>query len=386
MTAAVSAAVHTAGLPALDHLLAVAAADAVAAERAALLTDRTADALRRSQVLRALVPSDLGGLGMPLVDAARLTARLAEADGTTGWVQQLCAGPAWFIGVMPPGLAAHVFGRPDAWVGGSGMPGSAVPGPSGDGSLTVTGTWPWCSGAPWASALTLAVTVAGGGPAVVVLDLDDEVRAGRVPTVVLHRDDTDLRGFAAAGNWAAELREHRVPADRVFGFGQRHRSDPLFRVPFMTFAEVSMTAAGVGTARRLVAEFTSLARTKTPAGATAPLVADPVVRSSAARTVAALRTAEAAFWQAVDALGAEVETGEATTGTITAVTLAALHAVATGAEAAEALALLAGTDALSPTGAVARCVAELRAVRTNAVVSHRRWADAADAVFGPAPG
>jgi alkylation response protein AidB-like acyl-CoA dehydrogenase len=371
-----------AGGPAgLDTLRGLARRDAVAGERAARLTDAVADALRASGALRAFVPTDLGGPGLDLPSAARLTAAVAEADPATGWVQQLCAGPAWFIGAMPPALAAAVFARPDAWVAGSGMPGRAVVSAHDPDVVEVTGSWGWCSGAPWASALTLAVELVGHGPAVAVVDLTSGAAGG--PTLAFDDTDTDLRGLAAAANWRAVLDAHPIPRDHVFAIAGPQRDDPLFRVPFLPFAEVSMTAAVVGMARGLVAEFAALASTKVPMRASAPLVTDPTVRQVAAPAVAALRSAEGAFWDAVDGLWAATLAAAPGPDATTAVLLAALHAVDTAVTAADRLAALAGTDALSPTAPLARGVAGIRAARTNAVISPRRWADAADALWGP---
>ena len=124
------------------------------------------DAIARAGLFSLFVPHDLGGLEAGLPEACDAIAQLSEGDPAAGWAVMIGAGPAWFVGHMPPGLAAEVFGE-GAAVAGSGSPGRAEPTGSGEEYL-VSGRWPWCSGAPWARWFTFAAqppeTVDAGPP------------------------------------------------------------------------------------------------------------------------------------------------------------------------------------------------------------------------------
>ncbi len=360
------------------RLCALARTDAVAGAASNRLTDAVADALRASGALKALLPADLGGAGATLPQMCSLVAELSEHDGAAGWVLQICAGPGWFAGWMPPGLASEVFGRPDAWVAGSGAPGRVEPATSTDGApaWVVHGRWAWCSGAPWATALTLATVDPDGGPGVVVVD----------PAAARFDTDWEIRGLQATASWTAALDGVVVPATHRFVIAAPVRSEPLFRVPFMAFAEVSMAAVSVGLGRALIREFVELACGKVPFGASSVLADDPVVQEVLGRHVGALRAAAQRFDAVVGDLWDAAVGGVPSAELELEVTLAALGAVDAGASASRALGVLAGTDLLHRSAPFARVAADLVAVPCNAVVAPRRFGAAGAALLGRGTG
>jgi len=264
---------------------------------------------------------------LDLQHVCELAARHAAA-GATGWAVMINAGPNWFAGCMDPVLAGQVFTPPDSAVAGSGQPGQAEPSPGGG---RVAGRWRWCSGAPWATWFTFtAVTPSGDGVAFAV-------PAGQVRR---HDDTWDVRGLRATASWDAELVGVEIPRARSFSLDTptRVRDEPIFRVPFMTFASATMVAVSVGLARRALAEFTSLARSKRPTHAAGSLADDPVVADAIARTTASVRAADAHWNTAVASLWTACDHGEPSEPKLeTDVLLASSHAVAVGAHAGDEL-------------------------------------------------
>lgn len=351
------------------------AADGAAANR---LTDAVADALRDSGALKALLPTELGGAAASLPQLCELVAELSEHDGAAGWVLQICAGTAWFAGWMPPELAGEVFGRGGAWVAGSGAPGRVVPVTGTDGSpgWSVRGRWGWCSGAPWATALTLATLDPDGASGVVVVD----------PSSVRFDADWSIRGLQATASWTASVDGLVVPASHRFVMAAPVRPEPLFRMPFTAFAEALMAAVSVGLGRALIREFVALASGKVPFGASSVLADDPVVQHVFGRQAAALGAAAHRFATVVAEIWDAVADGVVSAPLELEMTLAALGAVDAGAAAARTLGALAGTDLLHPSAPFARVVADLVAVPCNTVVAPARFGAAGAALLGRSSG
>lgn len=352
---------------------AAATSGASAGERRGRLEEPVVEALRRAGLFKALLPADLGGLGLGLPEACAAFARLAEADGAAGWAAMIASGAGWFAGTMPPELGAEVFGPAEAVVAGSGAVGVAEPG---EGGWQVLGRWRWCSGAPWATWFTFAVSLPGGG-----------LRGIAVPAgeVAVDPASWDVRGMQATASWDAALDGQQVPERHTFALdGPPHRPEPFFAVPFPALAQATMAAVSVGVARRLLAEFAALARSKQPRLATAPLAEEGVVRHELARAHAATRAAGLLLDEATAAVWGRVLGGEAVPPRLAAeLQAAAAHAAATGAEAGHRLARLAGMDALERGSALARAVADLDALRQNAVQAAARFTDAGAELLGP---
>lgn len=349
-----------------------ASAGAKTGERRGHLDEPVVAALRRAGLFKALLPPDLGGPELGLPGACAAFAQVAEADGAAGWAAMIASGAGWFAGTMAPELGAAVFGADDAVVAGSGSPGVAE---AEAGGWRVRGRWRWCSGAPWATWFTFAVVLPGGG-----------LRGIAVPAAEISLDPTswDVRGMQATASWDATLDGHRVPEGRTFALeGPPHRPEPFFAVPFPALAQSTMAAVSVGVARRLVAEFTELARAKQPRLAIAPLRDDALVRHELARAHAATRAAELLLGTATEVVWARVMAGEAVLpGEAAELQAAAAHAAATGAEAGHRLGRLAGMDALERGSALSRAIADLDALRQNAVHAAARFADAGAVLLG----
>jgi alkylation response protein AidB-like acyl-CoA dehydrogenase len=360
-------------LPTLEAALAVVDREAAAGAHDGRLTDAAVAALRGAGLFKLFLPADLGGAERSLPDAVRLMARVAAADGAAGWAVMIGAGPGWFAGQMAPQLAHEVFGPPDSVVAGSGLPGTAVPT---DGGWRVDGRWRWCSGAPWATWFTFGAAPADGPALVVAVPAAD---------VVLHPDTWDVHGLRATASWDAELRGVVVPAARVFVVEPAgpQRPEPIFRVPFVAFAEASMAAVSLGVARRILDDFADLARTKVPTFGTAVLADDPVVQDRLARVEAAARAGARSFEAAVATVWAAVaEHAAPGDGDLLDLRLAACHAVAVGAEVAAAVRPWAGMTVVERASRLGRALADAEALTQNAIVGAARFAEAGAALLG----
>jgi alkylation response protein AidB-like acyl-CoA dehydrogenase len=292
---------------------------------------------------------------------------VATADPSAGWAVMIGSGPNWFAGRMPDALAREMFAPAASCVAGAAAPGSALPV---EGGWRIRGSWRWCSGAPWATFFTLTVQD-GDGEFVVVVPASQ---------VRLESDSWRSRGLAATASLTATVEELFVPTGRTFRLDAAPvRPEPIYRVPFDAFAEITMAAVAIGAMHGLLAEFRELARRKMPALAREALAAQPPVQWVVAEALGRLLAAEAAWRQTTHALWDAVGTNRDAPiepRLRLEQRLAALGAVRCAAETAEQLRPWLGMDALVETAPVSRLVADALAIGQNAVVSVARLAAA----------
>lgn len=348
-------------------------ADAATGDAAGRLTDAVVGALRAAGLFKLYLPADLGGLALGLPAACDVIARVAEADGAAGWAVMIGAGPNWFAGRMPDALAREVFTPPGSVVAGSGAPGTATRERDG---WRVRGRWQWCSGAPWATWFTFNAAAPDG-----------DVLTIAVPPADVRFDpgSWDVRGLRATASWTAELHDVLVPAARTFSVTDPPRRDgPIFRVPFVAFAQTTMAAVTAGLLRRACDEFVRLAREKVPFGSDVLLADDRAVHDRFAHVVAAARAATRACADATTRLWEACAAGyEPEPGLILDVELASRHLVHTGDRTASALWELAGMSVLPRGAPLGRVLADLHAAAQNAIVSGRGLADAGARLLRP---
>jgi alkylation response protein AidB-like acyl-CoA dehydrogenase len=363
----------------LDRVVDVADRLAAAGAEAGRLDPAVVDALVEARLFKLFLPEELGGLSLSLPDACRVIARVAEADAAAGWAVMIGAGPNWFAGHMPEPLAAAVFGPAESVVAGSGVPGSARA--TDDGGWTVSGRWRYCSGSPWATWFTfgaMAEQTADAEP------VDDFVVAVPGVEVLLHPDTWDTQGLRATASWDAELVDAQVTAERAFRIypDRPVRSEPIFRVPFLAFAQATMAAVSVGAAQRALGEFVALAQHKRPYGSTVLLADDALAADRLARATARCWAAARLLEAATEAVWGACAAGDRPSAAqLLELQLAACEAAACGARSAGALWEIAGMSVLPRGSALGRAIVDLHAASQNAVVSAPRFVDAGRALL-----
>lgn len=232
-------------------------------ERAGRLPPDLLALIYEERLFKLFVPDELGGRMTSLPDAARIFEQAAYLDGSFGWLVTIGSGGGFFAATLPEATAAELFPDKRAVIAGSGHAtgiAEAVPG-----GYKVSGSWKYCSGSGYASFFTanciVKRTVEAAGA---VSDSSPEIRS-----FAFLPDQVEIvRDWAAMGLKATESHTIRVlgafvPEERTFDIASPPRyDDPIYRYPFLPFAQVSFAAVVLGLGRRYLDETDRLALAK----------------------------------------------------------------------------------------------------------------------------
>jgi indole-3-acetate monooxygenase len=351
------------------------------AERLAHLPAQISGPLLREGFFRLWIPASCGGLELGLPEALRLYEAAACIDGSLGWALMIGAGGGLFAAWLPEAGARELFGPATALVAGSGAPtGRAERVPGG---YRVHGAWRFASGAHYASVFTAACVVTEGGVAVPDAAGEPLIRAMSIaPAQVRILDTWDPVGMRGTGSHDFEVREALVPEHHSFSVltDAPREPGPLYRLPFGVLTELPVSAVGLGLARRALAEFARLQRTRPGGG--------PVPDTSAQRFGQAQAVLEQAA-AAITALAAQAWQTVAHGGVLDAAQRARITAVCCVSqeqlrEAVAALAAVAGMRAIERSGEFSRAWRDLQALGAHGSLAPRHVAAAGHALLDQA--
>lgn len=199
------------------------------------------------------VPKEYGGLDYTFEQGLALLEELAYHDGGLAWTITLCSGANMFVGFIEAETAETVFANPKVCFGGSGKPNSKA---IWDGKqYTISGKWSYATGAPHLTHFTLNAPIYDGDKA----RLDDEgnpiIFSFFIPRdqVLIHYDWNTF-GLECTASHSFSLENVIAKEEQSFVLtpSQRHIDNPLFRIPFMPFAELTLLVNYLGMYRRFL--------------------------------------------------------------------------------------------------------------------------------------
>ncbi len=224
-------------------------------EGTALPSDLLAS-IYEAKLFKLFVPEELNGLMLPLPEALRVFAEASEIDGSFGWLVTIGSGGGFFSAALPTAQARELFGPANAVVAGSGHP-NGIAHPV-EGGYRVSGQWKYCSGSTFASLYTANCRIDKGDGA------EPEIRSfAFLPDQVRIVRDWHSFGLKGTDSHSMAVDDAFVPEERTFSIMSPPRyDDPIFRYPFLPFAQTSFAAVCLGICRHFLSEARSLVASK----------------------------------------------------------------------------------------------------------------------------
>ncbi|WP_329140430.1 acyl-CoA dehydrogenase family protein [Streptomyces sp. NBC_00670] len=336
---------------------------------------------KHAGIYRAGVPKKFGGDALPPADFLHVVERVAQADGSAGWVASFGSATV-YLAALPLETQAKLYADgPDVAFAGGLFP--VQPAELGDDGYHVSGHWKFASGCKGADVLGVGIKRAGAD------------RAGRPLTAVLRPDQVrivdnwDVVGMRGTGSHDLVVDEAVVPEEWTFVRGGEPTVDePLYRYPTVAYAAQVLAVVGLGVARAALDQV--IAQGGRPGFTGAPGPAERATyRISVARAEARLRSARAFFYEATEDAWATVEAGDpATAQQVSLLRLASAHLAKNAFEVVRSAYQLGGIAAITDGSPLQRHLRDASVVPQHAFLQEGMYDGAGAVLMGvdPFPG
>jgi alkylation response protein AidB-like acyl-CoA dehydrogenase len=303
-----------------DALKAVAAVGPVArlhaqkSEDGRQLAPEVVDAITQSGLWGVFAPTAVGGTGLgALNEVAEVIRALAYEDTSAAWGVFICGGgAAIFASRLSAAGRKEVFADGCVPIAGVFNPGgSATRNP--DGSVTVSGRWPFASGITYARwVLGNAIALDGAGQPKPSTTGLPEIVGVLVPCEeVAIIDDWTVAGLRGTGSMSFTLQDHAVPAERVIDFfGPATIDEAKYKLPILSMVAPYFAGMVIGLAERAVDEVTALLPTRAGPPTFQPASADAMNQVVLGRARAAVRAAAESTTSIFDRYDTRLAAGE----------------------------------------------------------------------------
>jgi indole-3-acetate monooxygenase len=326
-------------------------------ERLRRLPLPTVKALADAELMRMCVPAAYGGPEADAITLVEAIELIAHADGAAGWCTMIASTTSSMAAFLPADTARLIYGDRTAITGGAFAPNGKGVASRRDGAagFEVTGRWAWGSGTQhcrW---------VLGGA-----LCDDGTFRLCWVPQqqVVFH-DTWYTSGMRGSGSLDYSVDAAFVPHEFTMqpGVTQPVADGALARFPNFTLLAASVSAVGLGIARRALDELIDLAQGKKPQFSSRTLAQSGFTQVELARADAELRAARAFLHDELALAWASASAGGVVSLVArTGIRQAAVHAATTSARVADTAFTLAGGTAVYDTSLLGRCLRDAHVV------------------------
>lgn len=223
----------------------------ILADENPFLPDEILRVIYDNKLFKLFVPLSLGGQQLSLSTALTVLFDCASIDGTFGWCVQIGSGGGYFTGFLSAEIARDFISKPDFVIAGSGFPGgTAIPE---NGGYRINGQWKYCSGSQYATLFTANCKLGDS----------DEIKAFAFrPDQVKIIPGWDSYGIRASSSDAMQVGSLFLDGKMSFSLDklQVDYGYPLHRIPFLSFAEMVISATLCGCFRHLMEEAEEMAR------------------------------------------------------------------------------------------------------------------------------
>src|SRR4029453_456527 len=328
------------------------------------------EALRDASMFKMSAPKAVGGAEADEETVLQAIEELSRQDGSVGWNVMIASNTAIIASYLPVAALREVYrSGPNTVLAGALLPkGTAILVPGG---FRLTGRWTFASGCHQADWMLGSSTVMAQGTPQLRPDGRQDIRTFFVPIGACEILDTwHTAGLRGTGSHDWQVTDVFVPEAQSFPvlFDGPSASGVLSVRDFAAYAGPRVAAVALGIARDAIDTFMALARTKTPAMATSPLVTQHTTHERVGRAEALLRAARAFLYETVRELPYSPTYSEALSEDFRAsIRLASAHAAQNAAEAVDLIFNAAGTTASYTSSRLERCFRDVHVATQHAV-------------------
>lgn len=244
-------------------------------ERLGKLSDRTAEIIRSTGVMRLLQPREHGGLGGTPAEFLEAVMTMARYDGSAGWVSGVVGVHPWEVALFDRKLGDEIWGEnQDTWIASPYTP-SGIAEPV-EGGFVLTGRWQFSSGTDHSDWVFLGALLGNGqGKPAMPPKAMHLILPRRDYTIV--DDSWNVIGLLGTGSKDVIVDGAFVPAYRAIeheavasgsAAEQAGLEDPIYKLPFSVIFPVGITGAVIGMAEGTLAAHGAYQRDRVSAAGT----------------------------------------------------------------------------------------------------------------------
>jgi len=321
---------------------------------------------------RMLVPAVYGGLQVHPLEFIEVLKLIAMGDGSAAWNVMIGATTGLLSASLPEQGAREIYAS-DAQVLSVGVTAPAGRADRIEGGYRVTGRWPFGSGCQNAQWISGGCFVYEHGESAKDTKNQAEVRLMIFSADQVNIENTwDVVGLRGTGSHHFSVKDVFVPDRRTVLIGGRANiSEPLYQFPLLGLLALGVASVALGIGFRALDEFSQLAVTKQPTGASRKLAERGAVQASVARSLADLRSAEAFMKEAVNNAWDYAEQGDPLDAALkSALRLAAANGTHSAVAAVDRLYDAAGGSAIYMDSPLQQCFRDVHVVTQHIMVAN----------------
>ncbi|WP_461585032.1 acyl-CoA dehydrogenase family protein [Tepidiphilus sp. HLB4] len=333
-------------------------------------------------VYRALVARRFGGDEKSPAEFCQLIERIAQADGSAGWVASFGIGGI-YLSALPLTTLEKIYANgPDVVFAGGIFP--PQPAEVVDGGFKVNGRWSWVSGCMGAELIGAGILPRSGEntslPRMAVMPREK----------VTIEQNWEVMGLLGTGSHDIVIKDVIVPEEWTFiRGGTSSLETPLYRYPALSFAAQVLTVVGLGIARAAIDEVLNMASGRVSVTGAPNLGERVYAQLEIAKIEAELRSARAWFYEAIDDVWQILLKGNKPSDhMVSMLRLSTTHASRVSADVTRRAQLVSGGSGVYESCPLAQQVRDVQMITQHAFMGDITYQNAGAMLFGykPLPG